>query len=125
MKTPRIFRGDAPKVRRMAMSVRLSLTTITSVATMLKAATATISMRINPIMVFSMRIVRKYASFSCVQSRTWYPPGRRARELGRLEHVLKLQADSRRGGKTSQRLGVREIDEREHAVVLLQSHLEY
>ena len=54
----------------MAMSVRLSLTTITSVATMLNAATATISIRINPIMVFSMRIARKYASFSCVQSRT-------------------------------------------------------
>ncbi len=53
----------------MAMSVRLSLTTMTSVATILKAATATMSINISPIMVFSMRIARKYASFSWVQSR--------------------------------------------------------
>ena len=41
------------------MSVRLSFTTMTSVATMLNTATATISMRIKPIMVFSMRMARK------------------------------------------------------------------
>ena len=41
------------------MSVRLSVTTITSIATMLKAATATISSRISDIMVFSMRMARK------------------------------------------------------------------
>ena len=59
MKTPMTLRGAAPKVRRMAMSVRLSVTTITSIATMLKAATATISSRISDIIVFSMRIARK------------------------------------------------------------------
>ena len=52
-------RGDAPSVRRMAMSVRLSVTTMTSMATMLKAATPTISSRISAIMVFSMRMARK------------------------------------------------------------------
>ena len=59
MNTASMPRGVMPRVRRMAMSVRLSLTTITSVATMLNAATATISIRISPIMVFSMRIARK------------------------------------------------------------------
>ena len=53
------LRGEAPKVRRIAISVRLSLTTMTSIATMLKAATATISSRISAIMVFSMRMARK------------------------------------------------------------------
>ena len=51
--------GDAPSVRRMAMSVRLSDTTITSMATMLKAATPTTSSRISAIIVFSMRMARK------------------------------------------------------------------
>ena len=41
------------------MSVRFSFTTITSAATMLKAATATISIRISVIMVFSMPTARK------------------------------------------------------------------
>ena len=41
------------------MSVRFSFTTITSAATMLNAATATISIRISVIMVFSMRMARK------------------------------------------------------------------
>ena len=51
--------GLRPSVRRIAMSLRLSVTTITSVATMLNAATATISSRISVIMVFSMRMARK------------------------------------------------------------------
>ena len=59
MNTPSTPRGLMPSVRRMAMSVRLSLTTMTSVATMLNTATATISIRISPIMVFSMRMARK------------------------------------------------------------------
>jgi hypothetical protein len=36
-----MLRGEEPKVRRMAISRRLDLTTITMVDTMLKAATAT------------------------------------------------------------------------------------
>ena len=59
MKMPMTRRGEAPKVRRIAMSVRLSVTTMTSIATMLKAATATISSRISDIIVFSMRMARK------------------------------------------------------------------
>ncbi|MNH48321.1 hypothetical protein D3C79_1120840 [compost metagenome] len=49
-----ICRGVAPKVRRIAISARLSATTMISVAMMLKAATATISSRSRPIMVFSI-----------------------------------------------------------------------
>ena len=41
------------------MSVRLSVTTITSIATMLKAATATMRNRISDIMVRSIRVARK------------------------------------------------------------------
>ena len=77
MNTASTPRGLMPSVRRIAMSVRLSLTTITRVATMLNTATATISIRINPIMVFSMLMARKYASFSCVQSRSSSPGGKR------------------------------------------------
>ncbi len=59
MNTPTIVPGRAPSVRRMAMSVRLSVTTMTSVATMLNAATPTIRNMISVIMVFSMRMARK------------------------------------------------------------------
>ena len=59
MKMRSTVAGEAPRVRRIAMSVRLSVTTMTSIATMLKAATATISSRISAIMVFSMRTARK------------------------------------------------------------------
>ena len=59
MKMPITLRGEAPNVRRMAMSVRLSVTTMTSIATMLNAATATISSRMSDIIVFSIRIARK------------------------------------------------------------------
>ena len=59
MNTPTIARGVMPTVRRIAMSVRFSFTTITSAATMLNAATATISIRISVIMVFSMPTARK------------------------------------------------------------------
>jgi hypothetical protein len=51
--------GEAPSVRRMAISPRLSFTTITKVETMLKAATATISVRITNITVFSVRTALK------------------------------------------------------------------
>ncbi len=50
------------------MSLRFSDTTITRLATMLKAATATISSRITAIIAFSIRIARKYAACSVVQS---------------------------------------------------------
>ncbi len=128
MNTASTPRGLNPSVRRIAMSVRLSLTTITRVATMLNTATATISMRINPIMVFSILIARKYASFSCVQSRSSSPGGQArcggARQFGRPQHVVELQADAGRTRQTAKRLRILEVDEGQHAVVLLQPDLE-
>ena len=54
-----MLRGEEPKVRKMAMSRRLSLTTMTMVETMLKAATATTSDRITNSMRFVISIERK------------------------------------------------------------------
>ena len=51
--------GAAPKVRKIAMSACLSVTTITSIDTRLNAATATISVRIIVIMRFSICTARK------------------------------------------------------------------
>ena len=71
--TPKIFstwRGSAPMVRRIAMAGRFSRTTITRVATMLKAATATTSTRIRNIIVLVSWIERKNPAWSRVQSLT-------------------------------------------------------
>ena len=54
MKIPMIERGLAPSVRRMAISACLSVTVITSVLTRLKAATATISVKMMNISRFSI-----------------------------------------------------------------------
>ena len=62
--------GEAPRVRRIAMSGCLSVTTITSVETMLKAATAMMSVRMMNIMRFSICTARKKLAFCCVQSVT-------------------------------------------------------
>ena len=59
MKIFMMLRGDAPSVRRIAMSACLSVTAITSVETMLKAATATISDRMMNIIFFSICTARK------------------------------------------------------------------
>jgi hypothetical protein len=69
-KMPMMLRGLAPSVRRMAMSARLSVTVITSVLTRLKAATATISVRMMNIMRFSSCTAANQVRFCCVQSRT-------------------------------------------------------
>ncbi|MCY1428116.1 hypothetical protein D9M71_439890 [compost metagenome] len=69
MKIAMIWPGVEPSVRRMAMSPRLSLTTITSVEMMLNAATATISNSSRPIMAFSMRIAWYRLPWVRVQSR--------------------------------------------------------
>ncbi len=53
------LRGSAPMVRRMAIAGRFSFTTMTSVATILKAATATTSIRIMNIIVLVTWIERK------------------------------------------------------------------
>ena len=51
--------GVAPKVRRIAMSASLSATTMTNADTILKAATATISVRMMNMTRFSVRSARK------------------------------------------------------------------
>ena len=69
MKVAMICPGVAPRVRRMAMSDFLSVTTITRVEMMLNAATATISSSNRPIMVFSMRMAWYRLPWLRVQSR--------------------------------------------------------
>ena len=90
--------GVAPSVRRMAMSGCLSVTAITSVETILNAATATISVRMMPIMVFSDLHARKKLAWVRVQSRRgrhrptarrWpWPPRARAQVLKFEPHAL-------------------------------------
>ena len=63
-------RGVAPSVRRMAMSARLSVTVMTSVETRLKAATATISVRMMNISRFSTCTASNQFLLVRVQSRT-------------------------------------------------------
>jgi hypothetical protein len=62
--------GLAPRVRRMAMSARLSCTAITRAETILNAATATMSERMMNITVFSICTARKKFAWLCVQSVT-------------------------------------------------------
>ncbi|MOA24868.1 hypothetical protein D3C78_1455660 [compost metagenome] len=69
MKMAMMLFGLAPSVRRMAMSARLSVTVMTSVDTRLKAATATISVRMMNIMRFSSCTAENQVLFCCVQSR--------------------------------------------------------
>ncbi len=70
MKMPMTERGLAPRVRRMAMSLCLSVTVITSVDTRLKAATATISVSTMLIMRFSICTASNQVALERVQSRT-------------------------------------------------------
>ncbi len=62
--------GDAPSVRRIAMSASLSRTLMTSDDTRLNAATATISARMMNIIRFSTCTAANQLLFCCVQSRT-------------------------------------------------------
>ena len=65
-----MLRGVAPRVRKMAMSARLSVTDITKVDTKLNAATATIRVRMMNIMRFSSCTAANQLRFWRVQSRT-------------------------------------------------------
>jgi hypothetical protein len=69
-KIARIATGAAPSVLRMAISPRLSRTTITSVDTILNAATPTTSSRITNMMERVSWIERKKLPCSRVQSVT-------------------------------------------------------
>ena len=62
--------GLAPKVRKIAMSARLSVTVITKVLTRLNAATATIRVRMMNIMRFSICTAANQVRLARVQSRT-------------------------------------------------------
>ena len=59
MKICMMLLGEAPSVRRMAMSACLSVTAITSVETILKAATSTMSDRMMNIIFFSIATTLK------------------------------------------------------------------
>ena len=73
MKMDMMLPGLAPKVRKMAMSARLSVTNITKVLTKLNAATATIRVRMMNIMRFSTCTAANQVRFCRVQSRTHRP----------------------------------------------------
>ena len=80
-------------------------------------------------MVFSMRMARKYASLSCGPVAHLEVPGRSraaaaAREFRCLQHIVELEADS--GGTIADPAAPRhpQIDQRQDAVVLLQTDLE-
>ncbi len=113
------------------MSERFSFTTITSAATMLNAATATTSSRIRLIMVFSMRMARKYAACSCgpVAHRVAPPPTAAATARGarrRAHHVVEPEPQAgRQRSAAAECRGVLEGDQRQAAVVLLQPDLEH
>jgi len=64
-----IERGEAPRVRRIAMSACLSLTVMTSVDTRLNAATAMIRVRMMNIMRFCEPTAANQMLFTCDQSR--------------------------------------------------------
>ena len=112
------------------MSVRLSVTTMTSIATMLKAATATISSRMSDIMVFSMRIgaevvgvvLRPVAHLerrpAAARAAARPPPAPPAHRCTRTRRPS-LAAPAGR-----QRPHVLEVGEHQRAVVILQAHLE-
>ena len=62
-KIAKMLDGLAPSVRRIAMSARLSVTVITKVVTKLKAATATMSVRMMNIMRFSTCTAANHVRF--------------------------------------------------------------
>ena len=68
MKIPHDAPADAPIVRRMAMSRLFSMTSSTSEATMLSAATITIRPMVIEIAIFSSQSAEKSGSFRSAQS---------------------------------------------------------
>ncbi len=110
MNTATTPRGLKPSVRRIAISVRLSFTTMIRVATILNTATATMSIRINPIMVFSMRMARKYAWLSLgpiAHRKTRSEPCRGdLRELRGFQHIGEFEPYSARTRQRPERLRV-------------------
>ena len=110
------------------MSACLSVTTITCADTMLNAATATISVRMMNIMRFSICTARKKLAWLRVQSRTsalhrqLLPQV--ARDGGRGEQVVELQAHAGHAVQPVELLRILDVDEREAAVELEHADLE-
>ena len=76
MKSRMIAPREAPIETRIAMSLCFSMTIRTRVATMLSAATATISPIVIPIATFSIHSAEKRLPFISTQSVVTYPPRR-------------------------------------------------
>ena len=129
MKMPMIERGLAPSVRRMAMSARLSVTVITSVETRLKAATATISVRMMNIRRFSICTASNQLRLVRVQSRTAAGGRATLRQLRRPTPRASCTSFRRSctpvGPSTRNRLRrVVQVHQRQRAVVLVVAGLE-
>jgi hypothetical protein len=114
----------------MAMSARLSVTAITSVDTMLKAATATISSRMRNIMFFSICTARKKLAWLRVQSLTQASASRKRSssraDLRRGEQVVDLEAHAGDAiVHAVERLRVGHVDQRQAGVEFEHAGLEH
>ena len=122
--------GDAPSVRRMAMSACLSVTTITCAETMLNAATATISVRMMNIILFSICdraeevgvAARPIADLDVDR----HDPREIARDRRCREHVVQLEPHAAdRVAQPVQLLRVPTVDQREPIVEFVHADLEH
>ena len=120
--------GDAPSVRRIAMSACLSVTTITCAETMLNAATATISVRMMNITRFSICTARKKFAWLRVQSRISAWTGSFCHEVARdgrrRKQIVELEPDARHALEAVELLRVLDVHEREAAVELRHADVE-
>ncbi len=128
MKIFMIERGEAPRVRRMAMSDCLSLTVITRVETRLKAATAMIIARIMNIMRFCDCTAANQTVFTCDQSRSTSSALQAAPQLGRhlrrLVHVAQAQAQAGRALDARGSDGVVEVGEGQRRIEFVMAGFE-
>jgi hypothetical protein len=129
MKMPMMERGLAPSVRRMAMSDCLSVTVITSVDTRLKAATATISVRMMNISRFSICTASYQLRLVRVQSRTSMLGPRLACNVlaheARIVHIGQTQLHTGRAFHAEQARCVVQVDQGQGAVVFVVAHVEH
>ena len=130
MKIAMIDDGDAPSVRRIAMSACLSVTTITCADTMLNAATATISVRMMNITRFSICTARKKLAWLRVQSRISASTRQlcqqaRARPRGAANRSSSFSRTPRHAVEPVELLRVVDVDQREAAVELVHADLEH
>ena len=128
MKIAVIDDGDAPSVRRIAMSACLSVTVITCADTMLNAATAMISVRMMNITRFSICTARKklawLASSRGLRRSTLRRPASSRATRGAAIQVVELEPHARHAVQPVELLRVVEVDQREAAVELVHADLE-